>query len=131
MRTALYIVAGVVLAVFLALAFVVPSMQGSEERAAAAALVAGTEPAKRQVAAAAERAASLSGSGNGVKLGSKNDPGLGELKWIVEVNGVIRGWNDRGAIEIEVRPRLEGGKVSWSCRGYPIASMPRTCGGRN
>lgn len=131
MRTALYIVAGIVLAAFLAVAFVVPSMQGSEEREAAAALVAGTDPAKKQVAAAAERAGSLAGSGNGVKLGSKNDPGFGELKWIVEMNGVIRGWNDRSAIEIDVRPRLESGKVGWSCRGYPIASMPQSCGGRN
>ena len=130
MRTALYIVAGVVLAVFLAVAFVLPGMQGSERRAAAAALVAGTEPAKKQVAAAAEKAGSLSGSGNGVTLGPKNDPGFGELKWIVDLNGVIRGWGGRSAIEIEVRPRLESGKVSWICRGYPVASMPPSCGGR-
>lgn len=129
MRTALYIVAGVVLAVFVAVAFVVPGMQGSEQRGAAAALIAGTEPAKIQVGAAAEKAGSLSGSGNGVRLGSKNDPGFGELKWVVELNGVIRGWNNRSAIEIDVRPRLENGKVSWICRGYPIASMPPSCGG--
>jgi hypothetical protein len=26
---------------------------------------------------------------------------------------------------------LQGGKVSWACRGYPNASMPATCGGRS
>ena len=131
MRTALTIVAGIVLVAFLAVAFVLPSMQGAEEREAAAALIAGTERAKNQVAAAAEKTGSLVGAGNGVKAVSRNDPKYGELKWIVEPNGVIRGWNREYAIEIMLLPRLESGKASWTCRGYPIASMPIACTGRS
>ena len=65
-----------------------------------------------------------------VKIATKADPKLGEFKWIVEANGAIRGWNEKNAIEISVTPKLEGGKVSWVCRGYPNASMPASCGGR-
>jgi hypothetical protein len=30
-----------------------------------------------------------------------------------------------------VTPKLEGGKIDWTCRGYPNASMPASCGGRS
>ena len=131
MRTALTIVAGIVLLAFLAVAFVLPSMQGAEERGAAAALIAGTEPAKQQVAAAAEKTGSLVGAGGGVKVAPRTDTKYGEMTWIVEKNGVIRGWNEKNAIEISFKPTLAGGKVSWACRGYPNSSMPSECGGRS
>ena len=72
----------------------------------------------------------VTGSGNGLKALSSAHPKFGELKWIVEASGAIRGWNEKNAIEISVTPKLEGGKVSWACRGYPNASMPTSCGGR-
>lgn len=130
MRAALLVIAGLALLGYVAVGWVLPSMAGSEARDAAQALVAGAEPAKQQVGAAAEKSAKLDGAGNGVKVAPKNDPKHGEMKWIVSGNGAIRGWNEKNAIEITVTPKLEGGKVAWSCRGYPNASMPATCGGR-
>src|SRR6185503_10912169 len=130
MRAALLVIAGLALAGFIAVSFVLPGMAGTEAKEAAQALVAGTEAPKKQVAAAAEKSGNVTGAGAGVKVASANDPKFGELKWIVEGNGAIRGWNATNAIEISVTPKIEGGKVVWSCRGYPNASMPATCGGR-
>ena len=130
MRTGLIVIAGLALLGFLAVAVIFPGIAGAEAKEAAQALVSGAEAAKQQVAAAAEKAATLTGSGNGVKLASRNDPKIGELKWIVELNGTVRGWNERNAIEIAIQPALQGGKLSWNCRGYPNATMPANCGGR-
>jgi hypothetical protein len=130
MRVALLVIAGLALAGFIAVAWVLPGMSGSEAKEAAQALVTGAESPKLQVAAAAEKAGNLAGAGSNIKIPPKTDAKLGELKWIVESNGAIRGWNEKNAIEIAVTPKLEGGKVGWSCRGYPNASMPATCGGR-
>lgn len=130
MRAALLVIAGLALAGFVAVSFVLPGMAGSEAKEAAQALIAGADATKQQIAAAAEKAGNLSGAASNVKVASRVDPKLGELKWIVEMNGAIRGWNEKNAIEISVTPKLEGGKVSWACRGYPNASMPASCGGR-
>ena len=130
MRAALLVIAALALVGFVAVSWVLPGMAGSEAKEAATALVAGTEPLKQQVAAAAEKAANLSGSGTNVKAAPKTDAKVGELKWIVEANGAIRGWNEKNAIEISLTPTLQGGKVSWACRGYPNVAMPSTCGGR-
>ena len=130
MRAALLVIAGLALAGFIAVSFVLPQMAGSEAKEAAQSLVAGVEAAKQQVAAAAGKAGSLTGSGANVKLAPKADAKSGELKWIVEPNGAIRGWNEKNAIEISVTPKMDGGKIVWTCRGYPNASMPASCGGR-
>ena len=130
MRMVLLVIAGLALAGFVAVSFVLPQMAGTEAREAAQTLVDGAEAAKQQVATAAEKAGNLAGSGSNVKLAPKTDAKFGEFKWIVEINGAIRGWNEKNAIEISVTPRLEGGKVAWACRGYPNASMPAACGGR-
>jgi hypothetical protein len=131
MRAALLVIAGLALVGFVVVSFVLPGMAGSEAKEAAQALIAGADAPKQQVAAAAEKAGNLTGAGNNIKLAPRSDPKFGELKWIVEINGAIRGWNEKNAIEISVTPKLEGGKVSWACRGYPNASMPASCGGRN
>ncbi len=131
MRVVLSIVAGLALVGFLAVSIVLPNMASDEAREAAAALVAGTESAKQQVGGAAAKSGNLAGAGTNVKVPARNDPKFGELKWIVEQNGAVRGWNEKNAIEISVQPRLEGGKVIWNCRGYPITSMPPACGGRS
>lgn len=130
MRAALLVIAGLALIGFIAVAFVLPQMAGAEAKEAAQALVSGAETAKQPVAAAAEKAGNLAGAGASVKIAAKSDAKLGEMKWIVEANGAIRGWNEKNAIEISLTPKLEGGKVSWTCRGYPNASMPASCGGR-
>jgi hypothetical protein len=130
MRAALLVIAGLALIGFVVVSFVLPGMAGSEAKEAAQALIAGADGLKQQVAAAGEKAANLAGAGNNIKIASKNDPKFGELKWLVELNGAIRGWNEKNAIEISMTPKLEGGKVSWVCRGYPNASMPASCGGR-
>jgi hypothetical protein len=130
MRAVLLVIAGLALAGFIAVAWVLPGMSGTEAREAAQALLAGAEAPKQQVAAAAEKAGNLTGAGSNIKVAAKIDAKFGELKWIVEANGSIRGWNEKNAIEISVMPKLEGGKVGWSCRGYPNASMPAACGGR-
>lgn len=130
MRAALLVIAGLALVGFIAVSFVLPQMAGSEAKEAAQALVAGAEAPKQQVAAAAEKAGNLAGAGTDIKVASKSDAKFGELKWIVEANGSIRGWNEKNAIEISVTPVLKDGKVAWSCRGYPNASMPAACGGR-
>ena len=131
MRIVLIIVAGLALVGFLAVSIVLPNMASGEAREAASALVAGADAAKERVAAAAAKSGSLTGSGAEVKIPPRNDPKFGELKWIVEQNGGIRGWNERNAIEISVQPRLEGGRITWTCRGYPNVSMPPACGGRS
>ena len=131
MRAALLVIAGLALAGFIAVSFVLPQMAGADAKEAAQALIAGAEAPKQQVAAAAEKAGNVTGSGNGLKALSSAHPKFGELKWIVEANGAIRGWNEKNAIEISVTPRVEGGKTAWTCRGYPNASMPATCGGRS
>ena len=130
MRAALLVIAGLALAGFVAVSFVLPGMAGSEAKEAAQALVNGAEAPKKQVAAAAEKSGNVTGAGAGVKVAPSSNPKYGDLKWIVEANGAIRGWNEKNAIEISVTPKLEGGKVVWACRGYPNASMPASCGGR-
>lgn len=130
MRAVLFVIAGLALVGFIAVSFVLPQMAGTEAKEAAQTLVAGTDAAKQQVAAAAEKAGNLTGAGAGIKLAAKADAKFGEFKWIVEPNGAVRGWNEKNAIEISVTPRMEGGKVAWTCRGYPNASMPASCGGR-
>ena len=130
MRAALLVIAGLALAGFVAVSFILPGMAGSEAKEAAQALIAGADAPKQQIAAAAEKAGNLSGAASNVKVASRVDPKLGELKWIVEMNGAIRGWNEKNAIEIALTPSLAGGKVAWNCKGYPVNAMPQTCGGR-
>jgi hypothetical protein len=131
MRAALLVIAGLALLGYVAVAWVLPSMAGSEARDAAQALVAGAEPAKQQVGAAAEKSGKLEGAGNGIKVAPKNDPKHGEMKWIVSANGAIRGWNEKNALEVTLMPTLQGGKASWNCKGYPMDAMPASCGGRS
>jgi hypothetical protein len=109
MRAALLIIAALVLAGFLAVAVVLPQMAGSEAKDAAQALISGADAAKQQVAAAAEKAGNLAGSGKDVKIAARSDAKHGELKWIVETNGAIRGWNEKNAIEVSMSPALQGG----------------------
>ena len=130
MRGALLVIAGLALIGYVAVAWILPSMAGSEVRAAAQALVAGAEPAKQQVSAAAEKSGNLAGAGEGIKAVEKDDPKHGRMKWIVSGNGVIRAWNEKNAIEVTITPALQGGKTSWSCKGYPVDAMPASCGGR-
>lgn len=131
MRAALIVVAILALAGFLAVAVVLPQMAGTDAREAAQALIAGTEGAQKQIAAAAQKAGSLAGAGKDLKLPARTDPKHGELKWIIETNGAIRGWNEKNAIEISITPALQGGAVTWNCRGYPITAMPASCGGKS
>jgi type II secretory pathway pseudopilin PulG len=128
MRAALLVIAAIALIGFLAVAVVLPRMAGSEARDAAQALVAGAEPAKQQVASAAEKSGKLSGAG--VKVVEKDDPKHGKMKWIVSENGAIRGWNEKNALEVTLMPTLQGGKASWNCKGYPVDAMPASCGGK-
>jgi len=130
MRTGLLVVAGLLLVAFIVVAVVMPQMASAQVKAAAQSLLSGADSAKLEVAAAAEKSGNVAGAGNGVKLGPKIDPGHGELKWIVEQNGAIRGWNEKNVIEIALTPTLQGGKVSWTCRGFPNDAMPANCGGR-
>jgi hypothetical protein len=130
MRAALLVIAGLALVGFIAVSFVLPQMAGTEAKEAAQALIKGADAPKQQVAAAAEKAGNIAGAGSNIKVASLSDPKFGELKWIVETNGSIRGWNEKNAIEISVTPNLKDGKVAWICRGYPNATMPAACGGR-
>jgi len=130
MRIGLLIIAVLALIAFVIVAVVLPQQRESEAKDAAQALVAGAEAAKKQVAAAAEKSGSLAGSGKGMKMTSQNDPKHGELKWIVAENGAIRAWNEKNALEVTLTPSLNGGKVSWACRGYPVGAMPASCTGR-
>lgn len=130
MRTGLLILAGLALAGFIIIAVVLPRMASGDLKAAAVSLVAGADEAKTQVGAAAEKAASLAGSGASVKIAARVDANAGEMKYVVEQNGVIRGWNKANAIEIVVTPVLSGGKTNWTCKGYPHDAMPPSCGGR-
>jgi len=131
MRAALLIIAALALAGFLAIAVVLPQIAGNDARDAAQALISGTDAAKQQVAVAAEKAGKLAGSGKDVKIAPRSDAKHGELKWIVETNGAIRGWNEKNAIEISMSPALQGGKVVWNCRGYQITAMPVACRGNS
>ena len=130
MRIGLLIVAALALAGFVVVAFVLPRMAGEDAKQAAQALIAGAEPAQRQVGAAAEKAGSLAGSGKEVRLPARNDPKHGELKWLVSEGGAVRAWNEKNAIEVTFMPQLQGGKAVWTCRGYPVNAMPVNCGGR-
>ena len=130
MRIGLLIVAALALVGFVAVAFVLPRMAAAEAKQAAQALVAGAEPAQRQVAAAAEKAGNLAGSGREVKIAARVDPKYGELKWLVSEGGAVRAWNERNAIEVTLTPQLQSGKAAWTCRGYPVNAMPVSCGGR-
>jgi hypothetical protein len=131
MRAALLVIAGLALAGYVAVAWVLPSMAGSETRAAAQALVAGADAPKQQVGSAAEKSGNFNGAGNGVKVIEKDDPKHGKMKWIASENGHIRGWNEKNALEITLTPALQGGKATWSCKGYPVDAMPTSCGGKN
>ena len=129
MRIALLVVAGLALVGFLMVAVVLPQRAGAESKEAAQALVAGADPAKQQVGAAAEKTGKLPGAGKDIKIAPKNDPKHGEMKWIVSDDGAIRGWNEKNALEMALMPALNAGKVSWNCRGYPVSAMPTSCGG--
>src|SRR5258706_7932448 len=126
MRIALLVVAGLALIGFLVVAFVLPQMAGAEAKESAQALVTGADSAKQQVAAAAEKGNALAGSGRGIKVAEKDDAKHGKMKWIVAEDGNIRGWNEKNALEIAVTPALQGGKVAWTCKGYPVNAMPTT-----
>ena len=128
MRIGLLIVAGLALIGFLVVAVALPHMQASEAKDAAQALIAGAEPAKRQVAAAAEKSGNVRAAGP-IKLASRIDPKHGEMKWIASGDGVVHGWNEQNAIEITLMPSVQGGKTSWMCKGYPVDAMPPSCGG--
>jgi hypothetical protein len=130
MRIGLLVVAALALIGFLVVAVVLPQMAGTESKEAAQALVAGAQPAQQQVSAAAEKSGSLAGAGKGVKLAGKNDPKHGDFKWIVGDDGAIRGWNEKNALEVALTPNVQGGKVAWNCKGYPVSAMPLSCGGR-
>jgi hypothetical protein len=130
MRPGLLVLAGIALAGFIAIAVVLPQIASSDLKAAAAALIAGADAAKAQVGAAAEKNANLAGSGANVKIAAASDAKAGEMKYVVEQNGVIRGWNEKNAIEIAVTPVLSGGKAAWTCKGFPNDAMPAVCGGR-
>lgn len=130
MRIGLIIVAVLALVGFLVVAVVLPQKEGSDAKEAAQALIAGAEPAQKQIVAAAEKSANLAGSGKDVKLAAQSDPKHGELKWLISEGGAVRGWNERNAIEVTFTPNLQGGKVAWTCRGYPVRAMPASCGGR-
>lgn len=130
MRIGLIIVAALALIGFIVVAVVLPQKAGSEARAAAQALIAGAEPAQKQVGANAEKSGNLAGAGKDVKIAPRTDTGHGELKWLVADNGAIRGWNEKNALEVTFTPSLQGGKVAWTCRGYPVSAMPASCGGR-
>ena len=130
MRIVLLVVAVLALLGFVAVAFVLPQMAASDATAAAQGLIAAAAPAQKTVAAAAEKNGNLKDSGKDVKLAASNDPKHGEYKFVVEPGGSIRGWNEKNAIEVSFTPALQGGKVSWTCRGYPVAAMPAKCGGR-
>ena len=130
MRAGLLVVAALALAGFIAVAFVMPSMANSRAKEAGQALVAGAEAPKQQVAAAAEKNGKLEGAGDGIKMESRRDAKYGVLQWIVSENGAIRGWNRDNALEVTIIPTLQSGKVSWSCRGYPVDAMPASCGGK-
>jgi hypothetical protein len=130
MRIALLVVAALALVGFLMVAVVLPQRAGTESREAAQALVAGADPAKQQVGAAAEKSGQLAGAGKDVKIAPKSDPRHGEMKWIVSDDGAIRGWNEKNALEMALTPALNAGKVSWNCKGYPVSAMPTFCGGR-
>jgi len=131
MRIALLVVAGLALVGFVVVAVVLPQMSGTEAKEAAQALIAGAEPGKQQVAAAAEKGGNLAGAGRNVKIPARNDSKHGELKWVVADNGAIRGWNEKNALEITLTPSMPGGKIAWSCRGYPVTAMPASCGGKS
>lgn len=126
----LLVVAGLALIGFLAVAVVLPQMAGTEAKEAAQALISGAEPAKQRVSGAAEKAGKLAGTGKDIKAVEKSDPKHGAMKWIVADNGAIRGWNEKNALEVALTPTLQGGKVTWSCKGYPVSAMPASCGGR-
>ncbi len=130
MRIGLLLVAGLALIGFLVVAVVLPQMAGAEARDAARALIAGAEPARQQISATAEKSARLAGAGKGIKIAPKTDPKHGDMKWIVGDDGSVRGWNEKNALEIALTPSLQGGKVSWNCKGYPVNAMPASCGGR-
>jgi hypothetical protein len=130
MRAGLLVVAVLALIGFVVVAFVLPQREGSKAKEAAQALVSGADAVKQQVAGAAEKNGKLDGAGAGVKVAPKTDPSHGELKWIVSENGIIRGWNEKNAIEVALTPSMQGGKVSWACKGYPSGAMPANCGGR-
>jgi len=127
MRIVLLVIAGLALVGFIVVAYVLPSMAGTDARDAAQALLAGTAQAEQRVTAAAEKSGKLAGTGAGVSVSEKSDAKYGELKWLVDPDGTIHGWNQKNAIEIALTPKLQGGKVSWSCHGYPNASMPARC----
>ena len=129
MRVGLLVVAALALIGFVVVAVVLPQMAGAKSKEAAEALIAGADPGKQQVAANAEKGGKLDGAGKGVKIPAQ-DTKHGNLKWIVEDNGAIRGWNEQNALEIALTPLLQAGKVSWSCKGYPVSAMPPGCGGR-
>jgi hypothetical protein len=126
----LLVVAALALVGFLMVAVVLPQRAGTESKEAAQALVAGADPAKQQVGAAAEKSGKLAGAGKDVKIAPKSDPRHGDMKWIVSDDGAIRGWNEKNALEMALTPALNAGKVSWNCKGYPVSSMPTSCGGR-
>jgi hypothetical protein len=129
MRVGLLIVAALALIGFVVVAVVLPQMAGAKSKEAADALIAGAEPGQQQVGLNAEKSGKLAGAGKGVKIAARDNQ-YGNLKWIVEDDGIIRGWNEQNALEIALTPILQGGKLAWNCKGYPVSAMPPTCGGR-
>ena len=74
MRIGLLIIAVLALVAFIVVAVVLPQRNESGAKEAAQALVAGAEPAKKQVEAAAAKSNDLAAAGKGVKIGSRTMP---------------------------------------------------------
>lgn len=129
MRVGLLVVAALALIGFVVVAVVLPQMAGAKSKEAAEALIAGAEPAKAQVAANIQKSGAVAGSGKDVKVAPQGGK-HGNLKWIVENDGTIRGWNEQNALEVALTPSLQAGTLAWSCKGYPVGAMPASCGGR-
>ena len=68
------VIAALALVGFLMVAVVLPQKAGADSKEAAQALVAGADPAKQPVAAAAEKAGNLAGSGKDVKIAAEERP---------------------------------------------------------
>ena len=130
MRAILLVCAGLALVAFVAVGYIVPEMSASGAKSAAQALLTGAEPVKQMVAAAATKSGSLAGSGVGVKAVSRGSADQGDLKWVATENGMIRGWNEKNAIEVMLTPALANGQLTWACRGFPRSAMPAGCDGR-
>jgi hypothetical protein len=104
-------------------AILMPAYQCYTDRAKAAEVILAGAALRAEVEKKALAQRSLTGSGRGVVF-----PPSGRAQWgLVTDQGQIVVVGEDPPVAFTLTPSLEGGSISWTCRGFPEKFAPKLC----